>query len=145
MTPTLAGRIQTRIFAIIVIGGIWTAAVGPVLPRPPGESLTAIYQGAYWVLGLVLAAGLVWEFVYHLLQQFRWEKDWPTLYGLLTGINEGLLVWYLAVVLALLPVQVPTATFVAHFVSTWLVIFLWLNGPMRVPFLRWRFTGGRLV
>ena len=29
------------------------------------------------------------------IQQFRWEKDWPTIFGLLTAINEGLLVWLL--------------------------------------------------
>ena len=37
-----------------------------------------------------------WEFVYHFLQQFRWEKDWPSLFGLVTGVNEGALVWVLA-------------------------------------------------
>lgn len=145
MTPTLGGRLQTRIFAIVVIGGIWTGIIGPALPRPAGATLTDVYEGTFQVLAVVLAAGLVWELVYHVLQQFRWEKDWPTLYGLLTGINEGLLAWYLTVGLALIPAQVPTATFVAHFATTWLVVFLWLNGPMRVPFLRWRFRGGRLV
>ena len=30
------------------------------------------------------------RFVYHLLQQFRWEKDWPTLFALLVGVPEGL-------------------------------------------------------
>lgn len=145
MTPTLGGRLQTRIFAIVVIGGIWTGIVGPALPRPAGATLADVYEGTFQVLAVVLVAGLVWELVYHVLQQFRWEKDWPTLYGLLTGINEGLLAWYLTVGLALIPAQVPTATFVAHFATTWLVVFLWLNGPMRVPFLRWRFRGGRLV
>ena len=38
----------------------------------------------------------VWEFVYQLLMQFRWEKDWPTLFGYLTGINEGILVYVVA-------------------------------------------------
>ena len=38
----------------------------------------------------------MWEFVYHLLQQFRWEKDWPTLFGLLVGIPEGLLAYAVA-------------------------------------------------
>ena len=27
----------------------------------------------------------------------------------------------------------------------WFVVWLVANGPMRVPFLRWRFRGGRLV
>jgi hypothetical protein len=145
MTPTLGGRLQTRIFVIVVIGGIWIGIVGPALPRPPEATLADVYEGAFWVLAVILVAGLVWELVYHGLQQFRWEKDWPTLYGLLTGINEGLVAWYLTVPLALIPAQVPTSTFVVHFVTTWLVVFLWTNGPMRVPFIRWRFRGGRLV
>lgn len=145
MTPTLGGRLQTRLFLMVVVGGVWTGIVGPVLPRPPEATLADVYEGAFQVLAVVLAAGLVWELFYHLLQQFRWEKDWPTLYGLLTGINEGLLAWYLTVELALIPAQVPTSTFVAHFASTWIVVFLWVNGPMRVVFLRWRFRGGRLV
>ncbi len=28
--------------------------------------------------------------LYHLGQQFRWEKDWPILFGLLTSIPEAL-------------------------------------------------------
>lgn len=145
MLPTIGGRLQTRIFAIAIIGSIWTLIIGPVLPRPEGAGLGDIYEGAFWVLALVLVAGLVWEFIYHFFQQFRWEKDWPTLYSLLTGINEGLLAWYIAVSLEALPVALPTSTFVVHFATTWIVVFLWLNGPMRVPFIRWRFEGGRLI
>lgn len=36
-------------------------------------------------------------------------------------------------------------TFVLHFATTWLAIFLFVQGPMRVPFLRWRFRGGRIL
>jgi len=35
--------------------------------------------------------------------------------------------------------------FVLHFATTWLLIFLFLQGPMRVPFLRWRFRGGPIL
>lgn len=145
MTPTIGGRIQTRIFLIAVIGSLWTAIIGPVLPRPPDASLADIYAGAFQVLAVVLVLGLVWEFIYHGLQQFRWEKDWPTLFGFLTGINEGLLAWYLVVPLALVSPAVPTSTFVVHFATTWIVTWLWANGPMRVLFIRWRFIGGRII
>lgn len=145
MTPTLPGRLQTRIFLLAVVGSVWTAIVGPALPRPAGASLGDVYAGAFQVLAIVLVAGLAWELVYHLLQQLRWEKDWPTLFGLATGINEGLVAWWLAVPLGLVSPAVPTDTFVAHFATTWLVVFLWAQGPMRVPFPRWRFRGGRLV
>lgn len=145
MTPTLPGRIQTRVFAIVVVGGLWTLAIAPVLPG--GGAVSDRYEATGFVLGVVLVLGVLWEFVYHGLQQFRWEKDWPTLLGLLTGINEGVLAWF--VVQALLgpddDVTVGGAAFVVHFTTTWLAVFLFVNGPMRVPFLRWRFRGGRIV
>jgi len=143
MTPTLFGRIQTRIFVVVVIGGLWTALVTPLLPGiPPEMALADVYAITFRVLFLVLVCGLGWEFVYHGLQQLRWEKDWPTLFGLITGVNEGILVWLIAS--AWIDV-VPGSAFLVHFTTTWLVIWAWVNGPMRVVFIRWRFQGGRLI
>lgn len=148
MIPTLRGRLQTRLFAVVVIGGIWTLLVTPFLPSmPAGTDGGSRYAMTLSILAAVLVLGLVWELVYHALQQFRWEKDWPTLFGLVTVVNEGVL---LALVLraGLVPnadPAPPAATWVTHFVTTWLVIFLFLNGPMKVVALRWRFRGGRLV
>ena len=88
MVPTLYGRIQTRIVLLIVVGGIWTLIITPFLPT--GEPLGTSYQTTFLVLLTVLVLGVLWEFVYHGLQQFRWEKDWPTFFGLLTMINEGI-------------------------------------------------------
>jgi hypothetical protein len=89
---------------------------------------------------------VLWELVYHGLQQFRWEKDWPTLFGLLTGVNEGILVWMVAGH-GLVPhlTGVRPAAFVIHFSTLWVLVWLIANGPMRVPFVRWRFRGGRLI
>lgn len=146
MTPTLNGRLQTRIFLIVVIGSIWTAIITPVLPGmgPLGET----YRITYTILAVVGVAGVLWELLYHLLQQFRWEKDWPTLFGLITAVNEGIVTW-LIVDLGFAPGieagEVPLSAFLVHFLTTWLVIFLYGNGPMRVPFLRHRFKGGRLI
>lgn len=148
MIPTLRGRLQTRLFAVIVIGGIWTLLVTPFLPSMPGGmSGGDRYSMTYSILGAVLILGLVWELVYHALQQWRWEKDWPTQFGLVTAVNEGIL---LAIVLGagLVPNADPAppgATWLTHFITTWIVIFLFLNGPMKVVFIRWRFQGGRLV
>ena len=143
MLPTLNGRIQTRLFVILVIGGLWALLIGPLLPGD-GEAADK-YRTMYAVLVIVAVLGVGWEVVYHGLQQFRWEKDWPTLFGFLTGINEGLVVWYLVVPFGVTTVTVPTSTFVVHFATTWTVTWLWANGPMRVFFIRWRFNGGRLV
>ncbi|CAN5721811.1 hypothetical protein BH24ACT3_BH24ACT3_09200 [soil metagenome] len=147
MTPTLFGRIQTRIFAIAVIGGIWTLLITPLLPGTGGASLGDVYEVTITVLIVVTVVGIGWELLYHGLQQFRWEKDWPTLVGLLTGINEGILAYLLldAGLAPNLDAAPPGSTFFWHFATTWLVAFLFLNGPMRVPFIRWRFRGGRII
>lgn len=155
MTPTLAGRIQTRIFLLLLIGIPWTLIIGPLLARPEGASLGDLYEVLFTSLAIVILAGIVWEFIYHGLQQFRWEKDWPTLFGLLTGINEGIVTWFILTrvvpddldvgSIAIDYREIPVSTFVIHFATTWILVWLFANGPMRVLTLRWRFRGGRLV
>jgi hypothetical protein len=143
MTPTLNGRIQTRIIILATVGLLWTLLI--TLALPGSASLGDKYQVTLRALAVVIIVGIGWEILYHGLQQFRWEKDWPTLFGLLVGINEGIVAWF--VLKAILPddLGVTGTQFSIHFVTTWIVIFLFLNGPMRVMSLRWRFRGGRLV
>jgi hypothetical protein len=142
MVPTLYGRIQTRIVLTLVVGGVWTLIITPFLPT--GEPLGPSYRMTFAILLAVLVLGIVWEFVYHGLQQFRWEKDWPTFFGLLTMINEGLLIWILLKAGAIPGVgDVPLSVFLIQFITTWLVIFLVVNGPVQIFFSRWRFRGGR--
>ena len=144
MLPTLNGRIQTRIFLLATVGALWTLIITPVLPTgaPLGES----YKTTFTVLGLIAVLGILWEFLYHGIQQFRWEKDWPTIFGLLTGINEGLLVWFL-IAGGVIPWidSLPGPAYVIDFATTWFLVWLVANGPMRVPFLHWRINGGRLI
>jgi hypothetical protein len=137
--PTLNGRIQTRVFVLLVVGGLWTLLVTPLI----GQS----YATTYLVLLAVIVLGVGWELIYHFVQQFRWEKDWPTLFGLLTALNEGALLWLLISVHAVpgLPRQVPSGAFLVQFLTTWIIVWLVVNGPMRVPFVHWRFRGGRLI
>lgn len=147
MIPTLAGRIQTRIFLVVVVGAVWTLLITPLLGVPRFATLGERYEQTYYGLFLVLVFGIGWELVYHGLQQFRWEKDWPTLFGLLTGINESILVW---LVVSNSEVGDPDAAlglgdFTVFFWSMWILIWLVANGPMKVVFLRWRFRGGRLL
>ena len=150
MLPTLNGRLQTRIFMLVVFGGLITLVITPILPGPfgfDGES----YKTTYLILATVLVLGIIWELIYHGIQQFRWEKDWPTMFGLITALNEGALVWLL-LELGWIPgidgENPPASVFWAFFIMfsvIWLVVWLWTNGPMRVPFIRWRFFGGRIV
>ena len=142
MVPTLYGRIQTRIVLLIVVGGIWTLIITPFLPT--GQPLSASYRTTFLVLLTVLVLGVLWEFVYHGLQQFRWEKDWPTFFGLLTMINEGILVWLLLNAGVVPGIDsVPLSAFLIQFITTWLVVWLVANGPVQIFFSRWRFRGGR--
>jgi hypothetical protein len=144
MVPTLAGRIQTRLFTLAVIGSLLTLLVTPLLGL--SGSLSDVYRTTFSVLVAVAVLGVGWEVVYHGLQQFRWEKDWPMSFGLLTGINEGALVFLLARADAV-PFLSPVAStpFLIDFTVVWLGIWLLVNGPMRVPFLHWRFRGGRVL
>ena len=159
MTPTLFGRIQTRLFVMFVVGGPWTLVVTPFLPVEGGlvvssdaVSLGEAYQLTFTALLLVALVGcLVWEPLYHLLMQFRWEKDWPALFQLLQIVPEGLATWSLLHIDDVNPLStaagkadVPGAAFLALFTTTWIVTWLFVNGPMKIFFLRWRFSGGRL-
>jgi len=141
----LNGRIQTRIFLLAVVGGLITAIIAPVLPG--SAPLADKYRNAFLVLLSVAVLGVLWELLYHFLMQWRWEKDWPTLFGLLEGIPEGALIWALLAAGALPGIvgKVSGADFLIQFILVWVGVWLAANGPMRVPFIRWRFRGGRLV
>lgn len=139
MIPTLAGRVQTRLFVLATVGAVLTALVTAVLPMS--------FADAYLVLLAVAVVGVGWELLYHLLMQFRWDKDWPTLFGLLTAVPEGLLMWVL-LDLGLVPgVGGPVASwaFAIMFGVVWLGQWSFVNGPMRVLFVQWRLRGGRLL
>ena len=51
MLPTLNGRIQTRIFLLLVVGGIWTLLLTPMLPL--GAPLGTAYRATFVVLLIV--------------------------------------------------------------------------------------------
>ena len=145
MVPTLNGRIQTRLFLLAVIGGLITLVVVPVLPG--GAPVGGKYRDGFLVLASVMVLGVAWECLYHLAMQWRWEKDWPTLFGLVTGVLEGLLIWVLLSKEAIPGIvgTVSGAAYLIQFTLVWLGVWLVANGPMRVPFIRWRFRGGRLA
>jgi hypothetical protein len=141
MLPTLNGRIQTRIFMLATWGSLITLLLTPILPGDPD------YRTTFIILATVAVLGVAWEILYHLVMQFRWEKDWPTLFGFITCVNEGALIWLL-LDLELVPGidGVPKfSAFLIDFLVIWMVIWIWVNGPMRVPLVRWRFFGGRII
>jgi hypothetical protein len=147
MVPTLSGRIQTRIFLLVVIGVPWTLLISLVAPAQPGASVAHVYEATFFVLAEVIVVGcLFWEPLYHLLMQFRWEKDWPIMFILLEGIPEGVLAYVL--LRAVGPHPHPgatTATFLVDFIPLWIAVWLAAIGPLRVLFHRWRFRGGQIL
>jgi hypothetical protein len=144
VVPTLTGRIQTRIFLLAVVGGLITLIIVPFLSSAP---LGDKYRDGFLVLLSVAVVGVLWELLYHLLMQWRWEKDWPTLFGLVEGVPEGALIWILLSAGAIPGIvgKVGGVAFLVQFILVWLGVWLVANGPMRVPFIRWRFRGGRLA
>lgn len=143
MTPTLLGRVQSRLFVILTAALLWTFALTPLLPRG-FATLGETYTTTLSALAVVAVVGvLVWDPVYHLLQQFRWEKDWPAVLTLVEGVPEGVVAYLL--LRDVLGVDVSPTPFLIHFSTTWLVVFLSLHGPLRVVSVRWRFRGGRLL
>ncbi len=145
MVPTLPGRIQTRIFLLATVGSIVTTLLTPLLPLP--GPLSAAYRTTYIILASVLVVGIGWELLYHLLMQWRWEKDWPSLFGLVTGVPESILIWILVAAHAVPGISTtpPLSAYLIDFIVVWLCVWLVAQGPMRIPFIRWRFHGGKLV
>lgn len=150
MTLTLSGRLQTRLLLAVTVGVAWTIAITPVLPRPTGVGLSAAYRMTFASLGLMAAAGVAWEFIYHALQQLRWDKDWPSLFALLAVLNEGGATWLLVHAAHIVPGSIALSSpalplFLWHFTTAYLMMWLFMQGPLRVFHVRWRLEGGRFL
>jgi hypothetical protein len=150
MTLTLSGRLQTRLLLVLVVGVTWTALLTPLLPRPVEVTLPDTYRMTFTALGLMAIIGLVWELLYHALQQLRWDKDWPSLLALVTVVNEALAVWLVGHAVGLIrgpvgPSSPVLPLFATHFVTGYLLMWLFMQGPLRVLLVRWRFSGGSLI
>lgn len=137
MTPTRAGRWQTRLFLLGTVGVFATALFGLLF----GDFATP-----FALLGYVLAAGLAWDALYDFLQSFRWDRDWPPAFQVAAGVAEGAAIWLLVGQAGLPGVAdgLTLGRFVAHYGAVWLLAFLCSQGPMRLLFPRWRFNGGEL-
>jgi hypothetical protein len=142
VTSTYFGRVQTRLFTVFTVGMLWTLVLTPFLSLPDGDRYKVTLTTLVWV---ALLGVVVWEPIWHLLQQFRWEKDWPAMFLLLQAVPEAVLVRVVLDRILDASAPVGTGTYALHFATTWLAIFLFVQGPMRVPFLRWRFRGGRIL
>jgi hypothetical protein len=174
VTPTYLGRIQTRLFLVATVGLVWTAILMPMLPHglvidmgmsagpnmlmnrvmlPVGNQLSTVsmdYDMGFAALGLMAAAGLVWDGVYQGLQRRRREGDWPPLFMLAAGIPEGVVVWLLLHVVgvtagSLGPSNSTFPLFAVQFSTTWVLFWLAMLGPLRVVSIRWHHRGMEFV
>ncbi len=137
MTPTLGGRIQTRLLVMLLIG----------LPLTLFWSLV-FFTGKLFLIWLyVLLIGFVWDVLYVQIHRSHWDYDWPLAYQFFSGLTEGLGV-FLLFWAGLLPFVVygdgDWWRFALHYGSIWLLSYAWIFGPMRIFSLRWRFRGGEL-
>lgn len=149
MTPTLVGRMQTRLLLLSAVGLPWTVVITPLLPRPSFVSLGIIYRITLEGIAAVALVGLAWELAYHALQQLRFDKDWPSLFALATIVNESACTWLVLHGLHAIPGTTALSSpilepFALHFASTWILVWLVTQGPLRVVVLRWRYEGGRI-
>jgi len=144
MTPTLAGRWQTRAFLLVLVG----------IP----VSLPFCLIAGLVPLGLLLctgAIGALLDVYYDRVQRSRWDHDWPVHRQIRAGVLEfaALLFGLFGCCACSLPLGPavlklgPMAAIVVpvHWWSVWLISFLFVQGPMRALFPRWRFRGGRLL
>lgn len=145
MTLTFLGRIQTRLFLTAIVGPLWI--VPWTLFTHDSHTPTLVALG-YSLTMIVLFAllGIAWECVYHCLQQLRRDRDWPSLFYLLGIINEGSALWLTtSLVGALRPLAASLPYFVATMSGAWISMWLVSQGPLRVIFIRYRLSGGRIV
>lgn len=147
MTPTLYGRLQTHLVLLSSVGVAWTLAITPLLPRPTGTGLGWAYRVTLETAITMTLLGIGWEMIYHGLQQLRWDKDWPSLLDLLVGVVEAIPVWLVLHAVGLIsgswgPSSRVLSLYATYFTSSWLIVWLVSQGPIRVVQLRWRFEGG---
>jgi hypothetical protein len=155
MIPTLNGRYQARLFLVLFIAAPWTFIITPFLPaHSNGLSLSDkakhLYPVTFAALAVVLILGFVlWEWIYYILQLCRWEKDWPAMFFMLQLVPEAILAYVVLRVLGIPQhrtsgVASEYSTFIVHITSTWIVMWLFVLGPIKTLLIRWRFNGGRV-
>ena len=117
-------------------------------------ALTGDFVTYFVLLAYLLGLGILWDVVYNWAQHFRWDRDWPPFYQLITGTLEGLLLYYLigfaagrgiptASGLPGLGGQILLTGFFEFYALLWVFVFIGTQGPLRVLFPRWRYRGGR--
>lgn len=138
MIPTLIGRWQGRLFLFSTVGVLVTAIFG---------ALYDDFQTVFALLAYVLLFGFGWDGIYRLLALWRWDADWPPALVVANGIGEGIFIWLFVKVLNTPPgvaEDIRFTQFLAHYVTTFAVMFIVVFSLLRILFPRGRFSGGRI-
>lgn len=145
MTPSLVGRWQTRIFLLVLIGGI--IALGFVWRYNDKFHYSDHRRWIpMFVLMYVLLFGFVWDILYQIILTFRWDYDWPGSFFFISQGIEGALVFLLIrfVGLPLIPKgSVDFGHFALEYGLIWLVTYGFVQFFMRAFFIRWRYRQAR--
>lgn len=124
MTPTLEGRIETRITLSLVIAL-------PIL----------IFSQMGTVFFTMLAIGVVSDFIYNHLQNKRWDGDWPHIYSLFSGLSEGTILW----LIIRTPTKADLASFSVTYLLIWSLMFIASTTALNIILPHRRFRGGKIL
>jgi len=151
MTPNLLGRWQTRA-AMFLTWGVLISFLFALFYNPEGRNdgnPGALNEDFFIVLFAVLILGFFWDVAWILLQRLRWDRDWPGAFQWGAALVEGVFAWILLAngALPFIPAEEapPGSVFFFHYGLIFLVTWVFIQGPMRALFPRWRFYGGRIV
>lgn len=136
MTPTLTGRLQTRSL-LAVLAGVPSALLAAAFLDEVGLG------DALAMLLVITLLGLLWEVCYDRLQQLRWDRDWPALFRLASGVPEALVAWPVLGMSGLMSRS--SGSYALFFAVVWVATWLAEQGPLAVLLPRWRHQGGRVL
>lgn len=135
MTPTLAGRLQTRL-ALSVLVGVPLSLLAAILLGALGWGDALRGLAAFTVLGLG------WDALFQSVQERRWDRDWPRLLSLLSWLPEAAGSW---LVLRAFDAAAPLGTHLTFFTLVWGGMLAARATVLPVLLPRWRHQGQRLA
>ena len=145
MTPTLSGRLQTRLLLFVFIG----LPVTLVFSRLWFGAVIAL---PFMILLWINVVGAVLDPLWIYLQHRRWDRDWPFVFQFFSMWLEALVA--IAIILAdvapFLPQReaIPDGTALMGvlllFTIVFVLSFVALLGVLQIFLIRWRFNGAEL-
>lgn len=140
MTPTLTGRIQTRIMLQIFIG-------------IPISIILGIFMGslstAFFLLCISLVVGLLFDPIHSYLQHKTWDDEWPVLMIILSGLLELFITLFILQIVTSIPffsnyLIPPSFPLVLFYGLMWLIILIISLSVIHIALPYRRFRGGKI-